>query len=120
MVGGFERKLHPGENISAVLPKSGQFQLRAQDRLRLGWSLVKDTDQGLTEKQFIIQNQSPCLTDLAVQILNQKLPLPRMMQPNKKAEGNYSALFDSILTCWITLKLSCRHPSTETLPEGVL
>jgi len=32
-----------------------------------------------------------------------EVPLPKMIQPNKKAEGNYSALFDSRLTCWIML-----------------
>lgn len=56
MVHGFERKLHLGENISAVLPKSGQFPLKARDGLKLGWSLVKDTDQGFTEEQSITQN----------------------------------------------------------------
>lgn len=58
MVHGVERKLHLGENISAVLPKSGQFQLKAQDRLRLGWSPVKDSDQGFTEEQLIPQNET--------------------------------------------------------------
>lgn len=69
MVHGFERKLHLGENISAVLPKSGQFPLKAWDRLKLGWSLVKDTDQGFTEEQSITQNE----TVTASQILQCKL-----------------------------------------------
>lgn len=49
-----------------------------------------------------------------------EIPLPKTVQPNKKAEGNYSTLLDSILTCRIMLKASRRHPSTAALPEGIL
>lgn len=44
MVYGFESKLYLGEIFSVVLPKSRKLQLKAQNRLKLEWSLVKDMD----------------------------------------------------------------------------